>query len=115
MEDDDLKILLGGTDGTSSTGNGVFKNISTLNNNEMGNLGTINLNNSLTDTPWFKNADVLGAGAGLASTLLQAVSLPTMLKQAKLQNKALRFNLDTAKAEQGRRNQNISAFNAFKG
>ena len=62
-----------------------------------------------------KDKNMMGNITGLASTLMQAAALPTMLKQAKLQNKSLQFNLDTAKAEQGRRNQNISAFNAFKG
>lgn len=51
--------------------------------------------------------------SGLASTLLQAAALPAMMKNAKLQNKSLQFNLDTAKAEQARRNNNISAFNRF--
>ena len=49
---------------------------------------------------------------GLASTLMQAAALPSMLKNAKLQNKSLAFNLDTAKEEQARRNQNIASFNA---
>lgn len=60
-----------------------------------------------------KNA--MGNIAGLAGTLMQAASLPSMLENARLQNKSLRFNLDTAKQEQGRRNSNISAFNAFRG
>lgn len=53
--------------------------------------------------------------AGLASSLAQLAALPTMLKQAKLQNKSLQFNLDTAKDEQAKRNKNIAGFNAFRG
>mgnify|MGYP003667623903 CR=1 FL=1 len=34
-------------------------------------------------------------------------------KTAKLNRKALQFNLDTAKAEQARRNSNVSGFNSF--
>ena len=49
---------------------------------------------------------------GLAGTAMQALSLPTMLKNAKLQNRALKFNLATAKEEQARRNKNIAGFNA---
>jgi hypothetical protein len=62
-----------------------------------------------------KEKYMMGNIAGLASTLMQAAALPTMLKQAKLQNKSLQFNLDTAKEEQARRNKNISAFNSFQG
>lgn len=57
----------------------------------------------------------MGNMIGLAGTLMQAASLPSMLKNAKLQNESLKFNLDTAKQEQGRRNSNISAFNSFRG
>lgn len=53
--------------------------------------------------------------AGLASSLAQLAALPTMLKQAKLQNKSLQFNLDTAKDEQAKRSKNIAGFNAFRG
>ena len=53
--------------------------------------------------------------AGLASSLAQLAALPTMLKQAKLQNKSLQFNLNTAKNEQAKRNKNIAGFNAFRG
>ena len=53
--------------------------------------------------------------AGLASSLAQLAALPTMLNQAKLQNKSLQFNLDTAKNEQAKRNKNIAGFNAFRG
>lgn len=56
----------------------------------------------------------MGNLAGLASTLMQAAALPSMLKNAQLTNKSLQFNLDTARAEQDRRNRNISAFNQFK-
>lgn len=62
-----------------------------------------------------KDKYMMGNIAGLASTLMQAAALPSMLKQAKLQNKALSQNIETAKEEQGRRRKNISAFNAFRG
>lgn len=71
------------------------------------------------EDPSFKNllgdSNAMGNITGLASTLMQAASLPAMLENAKLQNKSLQFNLDTAKQEQGRRENNISAFNAFRG
>jgi hypothetical protein len=54
----------------------------------------------------------MGNLVGLAGTAMQAIALPGMLKNAKLQNKSLQFNLDTAKTEQARRNKNISSFNA---
>lgn len=63
----------------------------------------------------FGDKYMMGNIAGLASTLMQAAALPSMLKQAKLQNKALSQNIETAKEEQGRRRKNISAFNAFRG
>lgn len=53
----------------------------------------------------------MGNITGLASTLMQAAALPSMLKQAKLQNQSLAHNLATAKEEQSRRNKNISGFN----
>jgi len=64
------------------------------------------MNNLLGDKYMMSNI------TGLASTLMQAAALPSMLKNAKLQNKSLAFNLDTAKEEQARRNQNIASFNA---
>lgn len=54
---------------------------------------------------------MMGNITGLASTLMQAAALPSMLKQAKLQNQSLAHNLATAKEEQARRNKNISGFN----
>jgi hypothetical protein len=62
---------------------------------------------------WLSNPDKMAGVTGLASTLLQAASLPVLLKNAKLQNQALQFNLDTARDEQARRNRNISSFNAL--
>lgn len=59
----------------------------------------------------FSDENKMGNITGLASTLMQAASLPMMMKNAKLQNKALQFNLDTAKQEQNRRNTNIDSFN----
>jgi hypothetical protein len=63
----------------------------------------------------FGDKYMMGNITGLASTLMQAAALPSMLEQAKLQNKSLKFNLNTAKQEQARRNNNISAFNSFRG
>lgn len=63
---------------------------------------------------FLKDPNMMSNVTGLASTLVQAAALPTILKNAKLQNKSLQFNLDTAKAEQARRNNNISAFNQFR-
>lgn len=56
----------------------------------------------------------VGNIAGLASTFASLASLPAMYKNARLQNDALAFNLNTAKEEQGRRNKMISSFNNFK-
>lgn len=61
-----------------------------------------------------KDKNMLGNISGLAGTLMQAVALPSMLENARLQNKSLKFNLDTAKQEQARRNKNISGFNSHK-
>lgn len=62
----------------------------------------------------FSDEFKMGNIAGLASTLMQAAALPSLMENAKLQNRALRFNLDTAKSEQARRNNNVSGFNSFK-
>ena len=71
------------------------------------------------EDPSFKtllgDKSAMGNIAGLAGTLMQAAALPSALKNARLQNKSLQFNLDTAKKEQARRDSNISAFNAFRG
>lgn len=67
------------------------------------------------ETPWYKDSAMLGNVAGLGATFAQLAALPTQLKTAKLQNKALQQNIDTAKQEQTRRNKNISAFNAYRG
>lgn len=74
---------------------------------------------AFTEDPSFNNllgdSNAMGNITGLASTLMQAAALPATLENAKLQNKALKFNLDTAKQEQARRNNSVSAFNAFRG
>jgi hypothetical protein len=62
---------------------------------------------------FFGNSELMSGLAGLGQVGLQALALPTMLKNAKLQNKSLKFNLNTAKAEQARRNTNIASFNNF--
>jgi len=54
----------------------------------------------------------MGNLTGLASTLMQAAALPSMMRAAKIQNQTAQHNLDTGKAEQARRNKNISGFNA---
>jgi len=54
----------------------------------------------------------MGNISSLASTLMQAASLPSMLKSAKLQNQTAQHNLDVGRTEQARRNKNISGFNA---
>lgn len=63
---------------------------------------------------FLKDPNMMSNVTGLASTLLQAAALPTLMKQAKLQNQSLQFNLDTARDEQARRNRNISAFNQVR-
>lgn len=63
----------------------------------------------------FSDQYKMGNIVGLAGALTQLASAPTMLKQAKLQNKSLQFNLDTARDEQAKRSKNIAGFNAFKG
>ena len=64
------------------------------------------------DESWF-NSGNLSAAAGLASALTQAIALPDQLKNMRLQRKSMQHNLDTAKQEQARRNNNISGFNSF--
>jgi len=59
----------------------------------------------------FSNPNLAGNVAGLASAFTSLISLPDMLKNAKLQNKSLAFNLSTAKEEQGRRNTMIRNIN----
>ena len=60
----------------------------------------------------FGDEHMMGNLTGLAGTAMQAMALPQMLKNAKLQNKSLQFNLDTAKQEQAQRRKNISGFNS---
>lgn len=64
-----------------------------------------------TDSPWYKNGDLLSGYAGLASSLVQLAALPSQMKLAKTQTKALQQNIATAKEEQARRNKNIAGFN----
>jgi len=59
----------------------------------------------------FGNPNFAGNVAGLASAFTSLISLPQMLKNAKLQNKSLAFNLSTAKEEQERRNTMIKNIN----
>jgi hypothetical protein len=79
-----------------------------------------NVGTGITEDPSFMDrltGDKAFGGniAGLASALTQLVALPTALENARLTNRALRQDINTAKEEQARRNRNISSFNAFKG
>jgi hypothetical protein len=69
---------------------------------------------SMKDTSLFGDENKMGNITGLASTLMQAAALPSQLKAAKLGNEALRMNIDTARSENTRRNNNISGFNSVK-
>jgi len=53
----------------------------------------------------------MGNISSLASTLMQAASLPSMLTSANLQNKTAQHNLDVGRVEHKRRNNNITGFN----
>jgi len=64
------------------------------------------------ETPWYKDGDLLSGYAGLASAATQLFALPSQIKNAKLQNKALEQNIAFANLEQTRRNQNIDSFNS---
>lgn len=59
-----------------------------------------------------KNSTV-GGIADLGNLAVSAFAAYDGYKTAKLNRKALQFNLDTAKAEQARRNSNVSGFNSF--
>lgn len=63
----------------------------------------------------FSDKYKMGNIAGLASSLVSLAAAPAMLKNARLQNDALQFNIDTAKQEQGQRTKNRAGFNSFKG
>ena len=69
---------------------------------------------STRDDSLFGNKYKMGNITGLASTLMQAAALPSMLKAAKLQNQTAQHNLDTGREEQARRNKNISGFNSLR-
>tara|TARA_R110000796_G_scaffold249471_1_gene377291 strand:- start:55 stop:534 length:480 start_codon:yes stop_codon:yes gene_type:complete len=59
-----------------------------------------------------KNSTV-GGIADVGNLAVSAFAAYDGYKTAKLNRKALQFNLDTAKAEQARRNSNVSGFNSF--
>lgn len=126
MDPDEIQLDLSGLAGLVSTSNA----------NDMRKVGTgigMDVKNDIADqtrsvltTPpvvgeegffdnIFSDQYKMGNIAGLASALTQLAAAPTMLKQAKLQNKSLQFNLDTARDEQAKRSKNIAGFNAFKG
>lgn len=58
----------------------------------------------------FSDKYKMGNITGLASTLMQAAALPSMLKNARLQNQSLQFNLDTARKEQANREAAMAGF-----
>lgn len=66
---------------------------------------------AIDEAPWYTNGDFLSGAAGLASSLVQLAALPSQMKLAKTQTKALKQNIATAKEEQARRNKNIAGFN----
>ena len=74
---------------------------------------TTRLNNP-EDTGLFgmENSTVSGI-ADLGNLAVSAFAGYDGYKTAKFNRKALQFNLDTAKAEQARRNSNVSGFNSF--
>lgn len=65
-----------------------------------------------TDLFGMKNSTLSGI-ADLGNLAVSAFAAYDGYKTAKLNRKALQFNLDTAKAEQARRNSNVSGFNSF--
>lgn len=60
------------------------------------------------------DGDTMGGIAGLGSVALELAALPDQLKMARLQQKALKQNIATAKQEQDRRNSNIASFNSYQ-
>ena len=65
-------------------------------------------------SPWYKNSDLLGSYAGLASALTGIAGFGSHKDLLKTQTKGLKQNIAFAREEQERRNNNISGFNAFK-
>jgi hypothetical protein len=59
--------------------------------------------------------NTLGNVAGLAGAGASLLGAYTGYQRNKLDMKALQFNIDTAKAEQGRRNKNVAGFNSVVG
>lgn len=70
------------------------------------------IKSNLQDGPWYKDTNLMGNVAGLASSFAQLAALPSMLENARLQNQSLKHNLSVAKEEQNRRNKNIKELNA---
>lgn len=70
------------------------------------------IKNNRQTGPWYKDTNLMGNVAGLASSLVQVAALPSMLENARLQNRSLKHNLSVAKEEQARRNKNIKELNA---
>lgn len=62
----------------------------------------------------FSNEYKMGNILGLAGTVMTALALPQQLKNARLQNESLAYNLATAREEQDRRNRNIGNLNAYR-
>ena len=59
------------------------------------------------------NNDLMSGVTGLGSTLAQLAALPSQIDWAKTNTKALKQNIATTKAENARRNTNISGFNSI--
>lgn len=72
---------------------------------------SFNVDVDTNTTPWYQDGKVMQGYAGLASALLQAAALPSQLKTARLQQDALRQNIQTAKEDQARRNTAIDNIN----
>lgn len=64
-----------------------------------------------SSTPWYQNGSAMQGYAGLAGALLQAAALPSQMKTAKLQQNALKQNIEHAKQDQARRNTAINNIN----
>lgn len=71
-----------------------------------------NSNQSSSFGNFLRDKNMASNVAGLASSLASLVSLPEMLKNAKLTNKSLAFNLNTAKDQVARDRQNRKDFGA---
>lgn len=83
--------------------------------NKLSNIGvgSADATSGFSFSNMFKDKNMLGNIAGLASTFGQLAALPSMIKNTNLQNDSLKFNLNTAKQEQAARTANKASFNSF--